>query len=112
VIAEPEFAPLFGPGCVAEAPIVGRVGDHVISGQVDRLVVTGDAVFILDYKTQRPVPAAPADAPRAYIAQMAAYRRALQAIYPDRSIRCCLVWTDGPSLMELPADLLDRHTPH
>jgi ATP-dependent helicase/nuclease subunit A len=112
VLAQPAFAPLFGPGCVAEAPIVGRVGDHVISGQVDRLVVTDDAVFVLDYKTQRPVPASPADAPRAYLAQMAAYRRALSHIYPDRTIRCCLVWTDGPVLMELPGDLLDHYTPH
>jgi ATP-dependent helicase/nuclease subunit A len=112
VLAQPDFAPLFGPGCVAEAPIVGRIGDHVIAGQVDRLVVTADAVFILDYKTQRPVPASPAEAPRAYVAQMAAYRRALSSIYPDRAIRCCLVWTDGPSLMELPADLLDRHARH
>jgi ATP-dependent helicase/nuclease subunit A len=111
VLSEPDFAPLFGPGGVAEAPIVGRIGDHVISGQVDRLVVTDNAVFVLDYKTQRPVPASPAEAPRAYLAQMAAYRRALSAIYPDRAIRCCLVWTDGPRLMELPADLLDRHTP-
>jgi ATP-dependent helicase/nuclease subunit A len=112
VLAQPEFAPLFGPGCIAEAPIVGRIGDHVIAGQVDRLVVTEDAVFILDYKTQRPVPASPAEAPRAYVAQMAAYRRALASIYPDREIRCCLVWTDGPRLMELPAELLDRHAPH
>jgi len=112
VLAQPDFAPLFGPGCVAEAPIVGRIGDHVIAGQVDRLVVTDEAVFILDYKTQRPVPASPDEAPRAYVAQMAAYRRALASIYPDRAIRCCLVWTDGPSLMELPADLLDRHAPH
>jgi ATP-dependent helicase/nuclease subunit A len=111
VLAHPEFAPLFGPDCVAEAPIVGRIGDHVIAGQVDRLVVTDDAVFVLDYKTQRPVPASPAEAPRAYVAQMAAYRLALSSIYPDRAIRCCLVWTDGPSLMELPADLLDRHAP-
>jgi ATP-dependent helicase/nuclease subunit A len=112
VLAQPDFVPLFGAGGVAEAPIVGRIGDHVISGQVDRLVVTDDAVFVLDYKTQRPVPPSPEEAPRAYLVQMAAYRRALSAIYPDRTIRCCLVWTDGPRLMELPADLLDRHTPH
>jgi ATP-dependent helicase/nuclease subunit A len=111
VLAQPDFAPLFGPGCVAEAPIVGRIGDHVIAGQVDRLVVTDEAIFILDYKTQRPVPASAAAAPRAYVAQMAAYRRALSSIYPGRAIRCCLVWTDGPSLMELPADLLDKHAP-
>ena len=110
VLDHKDFAPLFGPGGVAEAPVVGRLGDHVIAGQIDRLVVTDTTVFVLDYKTQRPVPASPADAPRAYLRQMAAYRRALAAIYPGRAIRCCLVWTDGPSLMELPGELLDRHT--
>ncbi len=109
VLAHKDFVPLFGPGGVAEAPVVGRLGDHVIAGQIDRLVVTDTTVFVLDYKTQRPVPASPEDVPRVYLRQMAAYRRALAAIYPDRAIRCGLVWTDGPSLMELPGDLLDRH---
>ena len=110
VLDHKDFAPLFGPGGVAEAPVVGRLGDHVIAGQIDRLVVTDTTVFVLDYKTQRPVPASPEDVPRVYLRQMAAYRRALAAIYPDRAIRCGLVWTDGPSLMELPGELLDRHT--
>ena len=46
-----------------------------------------------------------------YLAQMAAYRQVLAAIYPGRTIRCCLLWTDGPSLMELPGELLDKHAP-
>src|SRR5690606_17605786 len=95
-----------------EAPVVGRLEGHVIAAQIDRLVVTAEAVFVLDYKTHRPVPPGPDQVPRVYLAQMAAYRRALAAIYPDRTIRCCLVWTDGPSLMELPDDLLELHTPH
>ncbi len=60
VLDHKDFAPLFGPGGVAEAPVVGRLGDHVIAGQIDRLVVTDTTVFVLDYKTQRPVPASPA----------------------------------------------------
>jgi ATP-dependent helicase/nuclease subunit A len=111
VLDHKDFAPLFGPGGIAEAPVVGRLGGHVIAGQIDRLVVTDTAVFVLDYKTQRPVPASPESAPRPYLAQMAAYRQALAAIYPGRTIRCCLLWTDGPSLMELPGELLDRHAP-
>jgi ATP-dependent helicase/nuclease subunit A len=112
VLEHPAFAALFGSDGVAEAPVVGRLGDHVIAGQLDRVVVTPDAVFVLDYKTQRPVPASLDTVPRAYLTQMAAYSRALAAIYPDRAIRCCLIWTDGPSLMELPGDLLDLHAPH
>jgi ATP-dependent helicase/nuclease subunit A len=43
---------------------------------------------------------------------MAAYRAAMQAIYPDRPVRCALLWTDGPQLMVLDDALLDRHAPH
>jgi ATP-dependent helicase/nuclease subunit A len=112
VLDQADFAPLFAEGSVAEVPVVGRLGDQVIAGQIDRLVVTDTEVLVLDYKTQRPVPASAEDAPTAYVRQMAAYRRALAAIYSDRTIRCCLLWTDGPSLMELPGGLLDRHVPH
>ena len=112
IFDQPDLAPLFGAGCVAEVPVVGRLGERVISAQIDRLVVTADCVLVLDYKTQRPVPPAPKDVSSAYLSQMAAYRQALAAIYPDRPIRCCLLWTDGPRLMELPADLLDAHAPH
>jgi len=112
VLDHPEFADLFTGNGVAESPIVGRLGTRVLSGQIDRVVVARDAVFVLDYKTNRPVPRDPDDVPSVYLAQMAAYRAAVQTIYPDRQIRCCLLWTDGPRLMELPADLLDRHAPH
>ncbi|MBI3453173.1 MAG: UvrD-helicase domain-containing protein [Rhodospirillales bacterium] len=108
VLDDPQFAALFGPGSVAEAPVVGRIGARVISGQVDRLVVTADAVLIVDYKTNRPPPSRPEDVAEAYVAQMAAYRAALARIYTGRQVRCGLLWTDGPRLMELPDRLLDR----
>jgi ATP-dependent helicase/nuclease subunit A len=99
---------LFGPGSVAEVPLSGVIGGRVISGQVDRLLITASAVTILDFKSDRP---APADAPSVYYRQMAAYRAAMQAIYPDRPVRCALLWTDGPQLMVLDDALLDRHAP-
>jgi ATP-dependent helicase/nuclease subunit A len=111
VLAAPDFAALFGAPGAAEIPIVGRLKDRVISAQIDRLVVTEDAVLVLDYKTNRPAPRIPADVPRAYLAQMAAYRAAIATIYPGRTVRCCLLWTDGPRLMELPPALLDLHAP-
>jgi ATP-dependent helicase/nuclease subunit A len=56
VLSHAEWAPLFGEGSVAEAPVVGRVGNRILSGQIDRLLVTGDQVRIVDYKTNRPPP--------------------------------------------------------
>jgi ATP-dependent helicase/nuclease subunit A len=43
----------------------------------------------------------------AYIAQLAAYRRALKGLYPKLPLRAALLWTDGPRLMEIPSTSLD-----
>jgi ATP-dependent helicase/nuclease subunit A len=111
VLDAPEFAPLFAPGSRAEAPLAGKIGEAVISGQVDRLAVTDDAVLIVDYKTNRPPPATVDGVATLYLRQMASYRALLRRIYPDRAARCALLWTDGPRLMALPEELLDPWTP-
>ncbi len=111
VLEHPDYAALFGPGSQAEVPLTGEVNGRVISAQVDRLLVTPELVTVLDYKTHRPPPRDPADVPILYLKQMAAYRTALALIYPDRPVRCVLLWTDGPRLMTLDQQLLDRHTP-
>jgi ATP-dependent helicase/nuclease subunit A len=111
VIEEPDFAALFAPGSRAEAPLVALVNERVIAGQIDRLVVTDEAVLAVDYKTNRPPPERVEDVAVAYLAQMAAYRAALQRIYPDRPVRCTLLWTDAPRLMALPDALLDGFAP-
>lgn len=111
VLHHPDFAPLFGPGSQAEVPLAGRIGTHhVLAGQVDRLMVTDQAVLVVDYKTNRRPPAVIEDVPEAYLRQMAAYRVALSRIYPEREVRCALLWTDGPTLMPLPPSLLERMT--
>ena len=111
VLRDPTFAPLFGPGSRAEVPVVGVVSSRALSGQIDRLLVTDEAVWIVDYKTNRPPPLVEADVSPVYLRQMAAYRAALSVIYPERPIRCVLLWTDGPRLMELSPGLLDGHAP-
>ena len=60
VLEDARFSELFLPGSRAEVPIVGRLkgGAFAVSGQVDRLAVTDDAVLIADYKTNRPAPQA------------------------------------------------------
>jgi len=104
-----EFSELFAPGSRAEVPIVGKLGEGVVvSGQVDRLSVTKDAVLIADFKTDRVPPGRIEEIPAAYIAQLAAYRAVLQRLYSDRLVRAALIWTEVPDLMELSADLLDR----
>jgi len=112
VLAHPDMAPVFAEGSLAEVPVSGLVTlsgqqtPRLLSGQVDRLCVTDDGVWIIDYKTQRTPPARVEDVPPAYLRQMAVYRGALAHIYPNRPLHCALLWTAGPLLMPLPADLL------
>ena len=107
------FAPLFASGSQAEVPLVARLGggenDPVveISGQIDRLVIGDNEILIADYKTNRPPPAHAEQAAPAYLAQLAAYRAALKGAFPNRPIRCALVWTVAPRLMAIPDALLD-----
>ena len=112
VLAHEKFADVFAPGGRAEVPVVGQIDfggkPHLVSGQIDRLCVTDDDVLVIDYKTNRPPPRKVEEASPAYIAQMAAYRALLQRIHPERNIRCALLWTETPDLMELPPELMDE----
>jgi ATP-dependent helicase/nuclease subunit A len=100
VLDHPEFAPLFGPGSLAEVPVSGftRTGE-LLSGQIDRLLVTPEKILIVDYKTNRAPPADSKDIPLVYIRQMQGYAALLREIYPGRTVACALIWTDGPVLM-------------
>ncbi|GAB4395016.1 MAG: double-strand break repair helicase AddA [Kiloniellaceae bacterium] len=115
VLQATELAPLFGPGSRAEVPLAGLVetaaGPQAIAGQVDRLLVEKNAVSIIDFKSQRPAPERPEDVPIIYLKQMAAYRALLAEIYPGRQIRCFLLWTDQPRLMQLSDALLGDYAP-
>jgi ATP-dependent helicase/nuclease subunit A len=111
LLADPALAPLFGPGSRAEVPLVAQIGGRVISARIDRLLVTETEVLIADFKTNRPPPERLEDVHPGYLAQMAGYRRALMGLYPDRPVRCALIWTLGARLMTLPDALLDNAGP-
>ncbi|MEQ9557178.1 MAG: double-strand break repair helicase AddA [Rhodospirillales bacterium] len=111
LLTDPALAPLFGPGSRAEVPLVAMAGGRVISARIDRLLVTETEVLIADFKTNRPPPERLEDVHPGYLAQMAGYRRALMDLYPDRPVRCALIWTMGARLMALPDAILDKADP-
>jgi ATP-dependent helicase/nuclease subunit A len=112
VIDDPRFAELFGADALAEAPIAAVIdGGFVVAGTVDRLLVEERRILVADFKTGRRVPAGLADIPPSHLRQMAAYRAALRAIFPDRAVEAALLYTAAPLLHALPAELLDAHLP-
>lgn len=111
VIEDPAHAALFGPGSLAEVPLSAVVDGLVVAGIVDRLLVTDDAVTVIDYKTGRHVPASAEEVAPAYLRQMAAYRAALATIFPARRIAAALLYTAAPKLIVLDEALLAPHKP-
>ncbi|MBI3701315.1 MAG: double-strand break repair helicase AddA [Afipia sp.] len=112
IIDDKKFATLFTSDSRAEVSIVGRIQlrdgqTALVSGQIDRLAVTNDDVFIVDYKTNHAPPSSVADAPQAYVRKLALYRDVLRRLYPDKSIRCALLWTETAAMMEIPTTALD-----
>jgi ATP-dependent helicase/nuclease subunit A len=106
LLGDARFAALFAPGSRAEVPVIGRIGNRIMPGQIDRLALVGDEVWIVDYKTNRPPPSDVADVPVAYLMQLAAYKAVLGQVYKDKAIKCFLLWTYRPLLMPVPDALL------
>ncbi len=112
VIDNPEFAHVFAPSSQAEVSLAGGAaelpGTVRFSGQIDRLSVTEDSVWIVDYKSNRPPPKTEDEVAPLYVRQMAAYRALARELYPNKNIYTALLWTDGPHMMVLCDALLDK----
>ena len=110
VLEDQRFAALFSADALAEAPIAAVVaGGFVVSGTVDRLLVSDTNVRVIDFKTGRRAPATLGDIPPYHLRQMAAYVDALAVIFPGRTIEAALLYTVTPVLFVLPPDLLGAH---
>jgi len=111
LLDDSEFAAVFAPGGLSEAPFSGHLGDQLITGQIDRLLINEEQVLIVDYKTDQAPPAQASHIPAQYLKQMAVYRAVLGSIYPTRKVRCALLWTQQPAMMILEDVLLDQYAP-
>jgi ATP-dependent helicase/nuclease subunit A len=112
VLAEPSLRDVFGRESRAEVAIVGRLaterGEHAVRGRIDRLVCEANGWQIVDFKTNRAVPATLDDADPAYVLQLALYRRLLQAMQPGQRVRAALVWTAEPKIMPVTEASMER----
>jgi len=111
VLAQPQWADLFGPSALAEVPLAATVDGQVIAGTADRLLITPDRVLIADFKTARRPPERLEDIPRSTLRQMAAYAAALSVIYPGRRVEAAVLYTQVPRLIAIPAEMLAAHKP-
>ena len=109
VVANPAFAHVFAPSSLAEVPLAATVGGQVIAGIADRLLVSDDAVIVIDFKTTRRPPIGETDVPQPIVKQMAAYVAALEAIYPGKPVSAAVLYTHAPRLIALSEASLQPH---
>ena len=81
----------------------------VITGTIDRLLVTPEAITVVDFKTTRRPPSSAKAVPVGTLRQMAAYVAALEVIYPGRSVRAGVLYTQTPELIALSEAALAPH---
>ena len=112
ILSDKRFKELFDVKAKAEVSLAGRLdiksGGMLVTGQIDRLVVSDNRITILDYKTNRKVPKTVADTPDEYITQLALYRELVARIYKSKEVISAILWTQAPDLMVIPDESLDR----
>ncbi|WP_158598518.1 double-strand break repair helicase AddA [Notoacmeibacter ruber] len=111
VLDHPEFSAAFASGSRAEVSIAGTLivqgRKRAVSGIIDRIAVSEDEVLAVDFKTNATIPDSEDAVPEAYAGQMALYRALLVQLFPEKAVRCALIFTGGPRLVALSETLLD-----
>lgn len=111
VMDDPQFAFLFGKDALAEVPIAGLAitGERevAVSGQIDRLYVGAQEVWIVDFKSNQALPPGLPGIPPAYLRQLRLYQLLMQQIYPAKTVHCALLWTALPALLRVEQSRLD-----
>jgi ATP-dependent helicase/nuclease subunit A len=108
VLTAPDLAWVFAPDTLAEVTVSGRIRGHEVMGVIDRLIVQGSRVIVVDYKTNLTVPDTPEHTPEAILRQMGAYAALLRDIYPGREIKTGILWTRTATYMSLPHSLVNE----
>jgi len=107
ILDAPSLAPVFGANAMAEvsvtAPWPGRA--LRLHGTIDRLVITPEAMLVVDFKTNQRVPDGATAIPEGLLRQMGAYFVMLRQVYPETPIEMAILWTSTAQLMPVPADL-------
>lgn len=111
IMTNPKFSNFFGANSRSEVPIAAVVGEIVVNGRIDQLVVGDDEIIALDYKTGSKVPQNIDEIPTAYMRQMAHYVAALEIIFPGKLVQSALLYTNGPQLYRLSDDDIAAYRP-
>ncbi len=85
----------------SEIPIEYRHRNQTIYGVIDRIVVGPEQVTLVDYKTHRLDNTSLEQLVSHYRPQLELYREGVQRLWPNHSVRACLLLTHGCRLVDM-----------
>jgi ATP-dependent helicase/nuclease subunit A len=103
ILEKPAHADIFGPQSRGEVPFLAeatREGKPIrLFGRMDRLIVSGDRVTVIDFKSD----AAPRLDPvnPAYLTQVGLYALVAAQLFPGSEVDAAILWTNLESLVKL-----------
>lgn len=110
VLDNSAYSPFFTSSAHAEVSVMGTImindEERAVSGVIDRLSVTEDSVYILDYKTNANPPTHMDEIPAVYLRQMALYQALVAPLYPAKKVKAALLFTAKSQLFVLDDKLL------
>ena len=77
-----------------------------MDGVIDRLVLDGERVIAVDFKSNAFVPDRAEEIPLGILRQLAAYREVLCQIYPQKEVVTGILWTSEARFMSVPHKLV------
>lgn len=106
VVADPELDPVFRPGAqtrvYTEVPVACKTEAGEGFGIIDRLLLSPGMAWVIDFKSHAMEdPEELAGIAERYAGQMNEYARYIRLVYPDRSVRCSLLFTRSRRLHDM-----------
>jgi ATP-dependent helicase/nuclease subunit A len=92
-LKNPEFAQIFSENSMVEVPVMGEVDGKMLSGKIDRMIITDEKVIIVDYKTNRKIADVNSQTHNKYRRQLLSYKQLMQKIYPQKAIETIILWS-------------------
>ena len=92
----PEILKFWGAGARTEVPIAGLTDGKFQSLRIDRMIVQGDEVLFLDYKTDQT-----RERRDEYIKKLSQYSALLARVYHGKKIRAHILWLHDWELEEV-----------
>jgi len=92
-----------------EVPISYQYGDHNIYGIIDRMVVSKDDIYLIDYKTQiNTSESVQQELVQSYQKQMSLYNHGVSQLWPDKKLITQILFTRNGKIYDI--DILDINT--